>query len=120
MLDFASSYLIDQNILHQNYFGTDNTFGFAVCANGNHLAVLCHNAKRAPHAMRKDTIMMPPGFTKDALLPFTAPPDIWPPIAQWGSDLKLSYPMHCHAEMSQTAGGGLYPNGMLAHWEVDR
>jgi len=28
--------------------------------------------------------------------------------------------MHCHAEMSQTAGGGLYPNGMLAHWEVDR
>jgi FtsP/CotA-like multicopper oxidase with cupredoxin domain len=87
---------------------------------GNHLDVLCHNAERAPHAMRKDTIMMPGGFTKDALLPFRAPPDIWPPIAQWGSELTLSYPMHCHAEMSQTAGGGLYPNGMLAHWEVDR
>ena len=87
---------------------------------GNHLDVLCHNAKRAPHAMRKDTIMMPGGFTKDALLPFRAPPDIWPPIARWGSELTLSYPMHCHAEMSQTAGGGLYPNGMLAHWEVDR
>jgi FtsP/CotA-like multicopper oxidase with cupredoxin domain len=87
---------------------------------GNHLDVLCHNAKRAPHPMRKDTIMMPAGFTKDALLPLTPPPDIWPPLEQWGSELTLSYPMHCHAEMSQTAGGGLYPNGMLAHWEIER
>ena len=87
---------------------------------GNHLDVLCHNAKPAPHAMRKDTIMMPGGWTKDALLPFTAPPDIWPPVEQWGEELTLSYPMHCHAEMSQTAGGGLYPNGLLAHWEIER
>ena len=87
---------------------------------GNHLDVLCHNGRPAPHAMRKDTLMMPAGWTKDALLPFTPPPDIWPPIEQWGGDLKLSYPMHCHAEMSQTAGGGLYPNGMLAHWEIER
>jgi hypothetical protein len=49
-----------------------------------------------------------------------APPDIWPPIEEWGPELTLSYPMHCHAEMSQTAGGGLYPNGMLAHWEMER
>jgi FtsP/CotA-like multicopper oxidase with cupredoxin domain len=87
---------------------------------GNHLDVLCHNAKPAPHPMRKDTIMMPAGFTKDALLPFRPPPDMWPPMEQWGSELTLSYPMHCHAEMSQTAGGGLYPNGMLAHWEIER
>jgi FtsP/CotA-like multicopper oxidase with cupredoxin domain len=87
---------------------------------GNHLDVLCHNAKLAPYPMRKDTIMMPGGWTKDALLPFKPPPDIWPPIEQWGDELTLSYPMHCHAEMSQTAGGGLYPNGMLAHWEIER
>jgi FtsP/CotA-like multicopper oxidase with cupredoxin domain len=87
---------------------------------GNHLDVLCHNAKPAPHKMRKDTIMMPGGYTKDALLPFKPPPDIWPPMEQWGSELALSYPMHCHAEMSQTAGGGLYPNGMLAHWEIEK
>jgi hypothetical protein len=30
-----------------------------------------------------------------------------------------TYPMHCHAEMSQTAAGGLYPNGMIAHIEFD-
>jgi FtsP/CotA-like multicopper oxidase with cupredoxin domain len=87
---------------------------------GNHLDVLRHNSAPAPYAMRKDTIMMPAGWTKEALLPFTPPPDIWPPIEQWGRELTLSYPMHCHAEMSQTAGGGLYPNGMLAHWEIER
>ena len=87
---------------------------------GNHLDVLRHDSKPAPYPMRKDTIMMPAGMTKEALLPFKPPPDIWPPIEQWGDELTLSYPMHCHAEMSQTAGGGLYPNGMLAHWEIDR
>ena len=87
---------------------------------GNHLDVLCHNARRAPYAMRKDTIMMPGGWTKDALLPFKPPPDIWPPMEEWGQELTLSYPMHCHAGMSQTAAGGLYPNGMLAHWEIER
>jgi len=92
----------------------------AIHFHGNHLDVLCHNAKPAPHAMRKDTIMMPGLWTKDALLPFKPPPDIWPPMEQWGSELQLSYPMHCHAEMSQTAAGGLYPNGMLAHWEIER
>jgi FtsP/CotA-like multicopper oxidase with cupredoxin domain len=87
---------------------------------GNHLDVLRHNSAPAPHAMRKDTIMMPAGWTKEALVPFAPPPDMWPPIEQWGAELTLSYPMHCHAEMSQTAGGGLYPNGLLAHWEIER
>jgi FtsP/CotA-like multicopper oxidase with cupredoxin domain len=87
---------------------------------GNHLDVLRHNSQPAPYAMRKDTIMMPGGFTKEALLPLRPPPDMWPPMEQWGPELTLSYPMHCHAEMSQTAGGGLYPNGMLAHWEIER
>jgi hypothetical protein len=87
---------------------------------GNHLEVVCQNAKRAPYLMKKDTIMMPGGYTKDAILPFNPPPDIWPPIEEWGPELTLSYPMHCHAEMSQTAAGGLYPNGMLAHWEIDK
>jgi len=26
--------------------------------------------------------------------------------------------MHCHAEMSQTAAGGLYPMGMLTDWRL--
>ena len=27
-----------------------------------------------------------------------------------------TYPMHCHAEMSQSAGGGVYPGGLVADW----
>jgi FtsP/CotA-like multicopper oxidase with cupredoxin domain len=87
---------------------------------GNHLEVLCTNGERAKYKMTKDTLMMPGGATKEAILPFNPPPDIWPPIEEWGDELVLSYPMHCHAEMSQTAAGGLYPNGMLAHWEMER
>jgi FtsP/CotA-like multicopper oxidase with cupredoxin domain len=87
---------------------------------GNHLQILCTNQERAKYVMTKDTLMMPGGATKDAYLPMHPPPDIWPPMEEWGDELVLSYPMHCHAEMSQTAAGGLYPNGMLAHWEMER
>jgi FtsP/CotA-like multicopper oxidase with cupredoxin domain len=30
----------------------------------------------------------------------------------------LRYVMHDHVEMSQTAGGGNYPQGMVTHWEI--
>jgi hypothetical protein len=30
----------------------------------------------------------------------------------------LRYVMHCHTEMSQTAAGGNYPQGMVSHWEI--
>jgi hypothetical protein len=26
--------------------------------------------------------------------------------------------MHCHTEMSQTAGGGNYPQGLVTDWEL--
>ena len=38
-------------------------------------------------------------------------PQVWAPAhGDW------HYPMHCHAEMSQTAAGGLYPGGLVADW----
>ena len=40
-------------------------------------------------------------------LRFKAPPDAYPP-----DSTAQVFPMHCHAEMSQTAGGGLYPHGI--------
>ena len=30
----------------------------------------------------------------------------------------LAFPMHCHVEMSQSAAGGNYPRGLVAHWEI--
>ncbi len=66
-----------------------------------------------------DTWMMKPLWRRDVLLPFIKPDEIpaacWPPKQEpW----PLYYPMHCHIEMSQTAGGGAYPQGMVTHWEM--
>ena len=67
-----------------------------------------------------DTWTMPPEFRKDVLLPFEKPPDIpdaaWPPRDE---PFPMRYPMHCHTEMSQTAGGGNYPQGLITDWELE-
>lgn len=66
-----------------------------------------------------DTWLLPPMGRKDMLLPFEKPPDIpddaWPPKDE---PFPLRYVMHCHCEMSQTAGGGNYPQGLVTHWEM--
>ncbi len=90
-----------------------------------------------------DTIRLAPGDRKDVLVPFILPPDIprdtnidfanaalsseerqarggtqraWPPVEEC---FPLVYPMHCHTEPSQTAAGGNYPQGLVAHWAID-
>ena len=45
---------------------------------------------------------------RDVIFPFKQPPDAWPAITSEAQN----FPMHCHSEMSQTAGGGMYPHGM--------
>jgi hypothetical protein len=30
----------------------------------------------------------------------------------------MRFVMHCHTEMSNTAGGGNYPQGIVTHWEM--
>lgn len=66
-----------------------------------------------------DTWTMAPLERKDLLLPFERPPDIpdaaYPMVQE---PFPLRYPMHCHTEMSQTAGGGNYPQGLIADWEI--
>lgn len=60
---------------------------------------------------------MPPLARKDILLPFVRPLDapVWPPREE---PFPMRYVMHCHCEMSNTAGGGNYPQGMVSHWEM--
>ncbi|MBM6582460.1 multicopper oxidase domain-containing protein [Microvirga sp. BT689] len=80
-----------------------------------------------------DTTAMWPMQRRDLLLPFEIPPDIpyqIPVSGPTGSQFQrmvnkqaqepfpLRYVMHCHTEMSQTAAGGNYPQGMVCHWEV--
>jgi hypothetical protein len=72
--------------------------------------------------------MVEPEVTTDFLLPFTVPPNAvhWPPHPDGvaflrelhGKDIEGSWPMHCHIEMSQSAGGGLYPQGLLTDWKL--
>ncbi|MFL4476793.1 multicopper oxidase domain-containing protein [Paeniglutamicibacter sp. ORCA_105] len=65
----------------------------------------------------EDTIHLNPLESTEAMLPVRRPPDsvdeVW--NARSG-DWK--YPMHCHAEPSQTAAGGLYPGGLMSDWTL--
>lgn len=52
---------------------------------------------------------------KDSVLPLRRPPEVIDPV--WHArKTDWVYPMHCHAEPSQTAAGGLYPGGLVADW----
>ncbi len=72
------------------------------------------------NVIERDTWTMAPGDRKDVLLPFDRPSDIpdaaWPPFEE---PFPLKYPMHCHQEISQTAGGGNYPQGLITDWELE-
>lgn len=64
-----------------------------------------------------DAWMMPPLVRRDMLLPFERPKDaaVWPPKQE---PFPMRFVMHCHTEMSNTAGGGNYPQGLVTHWEM--
>ncbi len=93
---------------------------------GNHVYTLTHsNALAGSRAILDnltmvDTWTLAPGDIKDVLLPFIQPPDIpqavWPPQQEL---FPLVYPMHDHNEISNTAAGGNYPQGMATHWQID-
>ena len=85
---------------------------------GNHINLISVNGTNyASDWLVKDIVPLLPLDVKDVIYPFHPPGDAYPPI---GSALAISplnqfpqrYPMHCHSEMSQTAGGGQYPNGL--------
>jgi hypothetical protein len=68
-------------------------------------------------ALEKDVFALESLAIKDVLLPFHTPYDQFP-LYDPANSPDYRYPMHCHAEMSQTAGGGQYPSGMYTEWEL--
>ena len=71
------------------------------------------------NVIERDTWTMASLDRKDVLLPFERPPDI--PAAAFPPEeepFPFRYPIHCHIEMSQTAAGGNYPQGMVTDWEI--
>jgi FtsP/CotA-like multicopper oxidase with cupredoxin domain len=63
----------------------------------------------------EDVVEMDPLNSKAVMLPIKPPPDVIDQVRQ-AQQCDWIYPMHCHAEMSQTAGGGLYPGGQVSDW----
>jgi len=91
---------------------------------GNHVFVLSDSASGGGlfvnnNVHELDTWLLKPLNRIDILLPFKKPDEIphevWPPTQE---KFPLLYPMHCHCEMSQTAGGGNYPQGLVTHWDL--
>jgi hypothetical protein len=122
----------DEQIVPKGYVGEPTlirTMNAGLCTHaphihGNHVFCLSDiDAAGMPvcntNVLELDTWMMPPLSRKDMLLPFKRPDEIpsaaWPPKEE---PFPLLYPMHCHIEMSQTASGGQYPQGLVTHWEL--
>jgi FtsP/CotA-like multicopper oxidase with cupredoxin domain len=63
----------------------------------------------------EDTVQLAPLDRKESVLPVRRPPEVVDEV--WNArKADWTYPMHCHAEPSQTAAGGLYPGGLVADW----
>lgn len=98
----------------------------------NHVYILSLNNVTQDNVFHVDTFTVAPLDRVDMLLPFVRPPHIPGdpaiPLRQLipnelalvldAPQSPLEYPMHCHMEMSQTAAGGNYPQGLTAHWAL--
>ncbi|MEK6663221.1 MAG: multicopper oxidase domain-containing protein [Pseudomonadota bacterium] len=84
----------------------------AVHAHGNHFEWLTDRGTVRSSVWKKDTLYLRNKLGKiDAIFPFEAPPDAYPPTTHG------HFPMHLHDEMSQTAGGGMYQFGSMTEIE---
>jgi len=69
----------------------------------------------------KDVQRIEPLQTIDVILPAHTGFEAFPPLNDLHPKIaEQHFPMHCHAEMSQTAAGGSYPFGMLTDWHLVR
>lgn len=65
----------------------------------------------------EDVVELEPMDRKECIIPLKRPPDSTDAV--WNNRYSdWHYPMHCHAEPSQTAAGGMYPGGLVAHWSL--
>jgi hypothetical protein len=65
----------------------------------------------------EDVVQLDAMQTKAVMLPLKRPPDVLDEVFA-AQQCEYLFPMHCHAEMSQTAAGGLYPGGQVTDWRL--
>ena len=88
---------------------------------GNHVFPVSRNGvpERAGLVYEKDVQRMEPLQCVDVILPAHTGFEAFPPLNdKHPKAAEQHFPMHCHAEMSQTAAGGSYPFGMLTDWHL--
>ncbi|HEY3018794.1 MAG TPA: hypothetical protein VGJ32_01310 [Solirubrobacteraceae bacterium] len=88
---------------------------------GNHVFIVMRNAvpEREGLVFEKDVQRIEPLQRIEVILPAHTGFEAFPPLNQNHPKVKEQhFPMHCHAEMSQTAAGGSYPFGMLTDWHL--
>jgi hypothetical protein len=96
---------------------------------GNHVFIVQRNAvpERQGLVQERDVVRMEPLWRLDVILPAHTGYDAFPPPTADPDHPVLHdpehpgiqiFPMHCHAEMSQTAAGGMYPLGQLTDWHL--
>ena len=95
---------------------------------GNHLWTVGQNGKLYPRSggfvnaqgqvvlqRWEDVVGLFPLDRKDSVLPMRRPPEAIDQVWDARSG-DWHYPMHCHAEPSQLAAGGMYPGGLVGDW----
>jgi FtsP/CotA-like multicopper oxidase with cupredoxin domain len=86
---------------------------------GNHVFVVQRGSEPQSDGIvfERDVLRVEPLQRTAVILPAHTGYDAFPPINEnHPKGDAQQFPMHCHAEMSQTGGGGGYPFGMLTDW----
>jgi hypothetical protein len=104
--------------IHQPHFHGNHVWTLAV----DNEVLSRSSAKMSPDGhilmqLWEDVVELDPMQTKAVMLPVKPPSDALAVVLE-NQQCDYAYPMHCHAEMSQTAGGGLYPGGMVTDWTL--
>jgi FtsP/CotA-like multicopper oxidase with cupredoxin domain len=103
-------------VIHQMHFHGNHVW--TVRRNGNDFPRRAGHVDTEGHPVLQqweDVVELDPLDRKEIILPFKRPPDVLDRVWE-DRHGDWEYPMHCHAEPSQTAAGGLYPGGLVAGW----
>ena len=105
-------------VIHQMHFHGNHVW--TVRRNGSDFPRLAGRVDAEGHPVLQqweDVVELDPLDRKEIILPIKRPPETLEQV--WNArDEDWEYPMHCHAEPSQTAAGGLYPGGLVAGWTL--
>jgi plastocyanin len=114
LMHFVNAGLVHHQLhFHGNHLWTVRRNGEPFPRSGGHIDADGHVVLQ----QWEDVIEMHPLDRKASVLPLRRPPEAIDQV--WNArKTDWNYPMHCHAEPSQVARGGMYPGGLVGHWTL--